>query len=584
MALVEDFLMFFLNPSCLPPLLTHWIPHSNVSCICIEISHSTELQRVRRKRSAISSIISLQIFSARTFQLEEARKAKKAAVNPTTPPLQNSAVMETASSAAVLLLDLPPSALAGIDLLSFTVTPRFRGVKDLPSGFHFAFAGTTTAFSERHGLWFHTASSQTSEIPLFITKWNGATETLDAETDNAEKLRWRANLGSLWREGLTPYRQSSASTEDGASEELQDWPALTSEIKAPLLSRITGGDDSHWYLSSASSARRDLEDIPGLNETDRKELQSDCSELNFLTIDFKQTWRQGAMGRERTDAAQDRSWALENVVRLECTNGDFSEVSLYCINISSDISSPHCLQVIGELQFTFLMILTLNNFSCLEQWRRLLELLLTCKSAVLVHPDLYIRTLSTLRLQLQHCKDAEGGLIDLAEESGSLLKTLLARFRKGLESLPPSSADIGDVMDELDDLYEYLRGEHGWTFGGDFLRSGVLELEDGEQVQMDSTAYDEDDETGEFAPQIVDLTPDQARLLGVSPEDARDLGMRLGNTSLRDSQHFSEVVQESGSDDDEEQDRAEVGETAGGASGDESEEEMQDLEDMDSRY
>lgn len=236
--------------------------------------------------------------------------------------------METASSPALLMLDLPPSALAGIDLLSFTVTPRFRGVKELPSGFHFAFAGTTTAFSERHGLWFYIGTSQTSEVPLFVTRWNPTSETLNAETDDAERIRWRANLGSFWREGLTPYRQSSTSTEGNAAEELHDWPALTSEIKAPLLSRITGGDTNHWHLTSASSARRDLEDIPGLDESDKKELQSDCSELNFLNIDFKRTWREGATGRERTDAAQDRSWALENTVKSECTGGNLNEVSL----------------------------------------------------------------------------------------------------------------------------------------------------------------------------------------------------------------------------------------------------------------
>lgn len=491
--------------------------------------------------------------------------------------------METASTPALLLLSLPPSALAGIDLLSFTVTSKFRGVKDLPSGFHFAFTGTTTAFSERHGLWFYIAS-HTAEVPLFVTKWDKATETLNAETDDAEKLRWRANLGSFWREGLTPYRQSSSSAEGNLSEELSDWPALISEIRAPLLSRITGGDGDHWYLTSASSARRDLEDIPGLNETDKKDLQSDCSELNFLNIDFKRTWREGATGRERTDAAQDRSWALENIVKSECTNGDLMEVS-FGVRTNTYLYLSVALQIIGELQFTFLMILTLNNFSCLEQWRRLLELLLTCKTAVPTQPDLFIRALSTLRLQLQHCKDAEGGLIDLADESGSLLKSLLARFRKGLESLPAGSENVGDVMDELDDLYEYLRGEHGWTFGGDFLRSGVLELEDGEQVQMDSTAFDEDDETGEFAPLIVDLTPEQARLLGVSPEDARDLGLRLGNASLRDQQNVSEFVEESGSDDDDaEEEAATHREDEGGASGSESEEEKQDLEDMDSRY
>lgn len=131
-------------------------------------------------------------------------------------------------------------------------------------------------------------------------------------------------------------------------EDLNDWPALTSAITASVLTRITDGDANHWYLTSASSARRDIEDIPGLDEDDKKALQAD-KELNFLPIDLKKTWREGATGRERTEAAQDRSWALERLVEAHCTDGDVNEI-------------------IGELQFCFLMILTINNFSCLEQW------------------------------------------------------------------------------------------------------------------------------------------------------------------------------------------------------------------------
>jgi A1 cistron-splicing factor AAR2 len=52
--------------------------------------------------------------------------------------------METADSSALLLLDLPQGALAGIDILSFTTTPRFRGVKNIPDGVHFAFVGEGT--------------------------------------------------------------------------------------------------------------------------------------------------------------------------------------------------------------------------------------------------------------------------------------------------------------------------------------------------------------------------------------------------------------------------------------------------------
>lgn len=457
--------------------------------------------------------------------------------------------MESADTAAILLLDLPNSALAGIDLLSFTTTPRFQGVKNLPHGLHLAFVGSSTAFSERHGIWFNVL--QSTDVPhLIITKWDAQTETLSTEKDETEVFRWRANLGSIWREGLTPYRQATSKTEDSEEiEESSDWPTLTASITTKLLSRITGSD-SDWKLSSASSSRRDLEEIPGLSTEDLN-LEAE-SELHFLPIDLKQTWREGATGRERTDAAQDRSWALENLISTFCRDGDASEI-------------------VGELQFCFLMVLTLNNFSCFEQWKRILTLLFTCKNAVSTRSDLFTSAIAALRLQLQHCKDAEGGLIDLADEGGSLLKGLLVRFRKGLEA--PGGIEVGDVLDELDDLEGYLRQEHGWQFGGSFVKTGLLELEDGEQVQMRTTAFDEDDETGEFAPQIVDLTPEQARMLGVQYEP--DLSTNLTRASLRETK----TKEVEGSDED---DATSSDEDENNHSDDS--EEIQDLDEMDARF
>jgi A1 cistron-splicing factor AAR2 len=452
--------------------------------------------------------------------------------------------MET--TAAVLLLDLPPSALAGIDLLSFTTTPRFRGVKDLPSGWHFIFTGSSTALSLRHGLWFRVQDRH----QLTVTRWHREVEAFFAVTDAAEKLRWRANIGEVWEKGLTPYRQSSAG-KDEAQDLSGDWLQLTSYISEALLRRITQGDSESLHLTSASSATQDLDEIPGLSSSESKTYPE--KELHFLPIDLKRTWRPDAVGRERTEAAQDRSWALSSLM-FEAGNNQGDEI-------------------IGELQFCFLVLLTLNNWSCLEQWKRLLTLLFTCKTAVPAHPDLFIRAIATLRLQLMHCKDAEGGLIDLADEGGSLLKALLTRFRKGLDALPRVE-EIQDVLDELDDLEAYLRDEHGWQFGGSFAKSGVLDLEDGEQVRMDTTAYDEDDETGEWAPQVVDLTLEQARLLGV--EDAVDLRAKLEDATLHteDNDDNVEVVTRRGLDN-----RSVDTEIK-----EDEEEEMNDLDDMDARY
>jgi A1 cistron-splicing factor AAR2 len=524
--------------------------------------------------------------------------------------------MESANSPALLLLDLPPSALAGIDLLSFTTTPRFRGVKEIPSGLHFAFTGANAIFSERHGLWFSIAkvSPSSNQQPLIITRWDPSDEILKHDHNPAENLRWRANLGEFWREGLTPYRQSSGGNGNAASEDVEgDWATLTNCITPSLLTRIAG-DPSQWSLSSGSSASQDIESIPGFSASALSAQYQADQILHFLPINLKQTWRPGALGSERSEAAQDRSWALLNLLP----------------NTSPDpkIIKDNLNEILGELQFCFIVLLTLNNFSALEQWKRLLTLIFTSVTAVFEYPDYFVRVIAALRLQLQHCKDAEGGLIDLTDEGGSLLASLLTRFRRGFErastDFKGKGRDLGDVVDEIDDLEEFLREQHGWQFDEDDgggggggknarffrARSGILELEDGETVRATTTAYDEEDEIGEFAPEIVELTEEQRRIIdggggddgeevtggevGVRGSDwgtkrARGMGKGLF-VEDRTVQRF--VVEED--DDDDDDDTNEKDERNERTNHDDSEEankdedseeeDDRDLEDMDSRY
>lgn len=446
--------------------------------------------------------------------------------------------METTDTACVLLLNLPASALGGIDLLSFTTTPRFKGIKNLPPGYHFIFTSSTSSLSVRHGAWFHVKPAKANApAPFFIKKWNPSTEALEAETSPAELLRWRANLGSIWREGLSPYRQSAAQDSEEAKEEKNDWDLLTSEISESLLSGITGPTIDHWTLTSASSAKVDEEKIPGLSQTVSEVLEE--KELTFFPIDLKRTWRPGATGRERTEAALDHTWALNDLIENHCRD-------------------KVALEILGEMQFCFLMVLSLNNYSCLEQWKRILNLLFTCKAAVVQRPDLYVKLLSTLQLQLQHCNDVEGGLFDLSDEGGSLLKSLLHKFKLGLAELPKESTT--SVSEELFELENYLRGEHGWRLDSDFVRKGMLELEDGEKVELEVSGYEEEDESGEYAPVVVDLSPeDVAAFAGATP---------FRKITIHDKEH--KEVEES--DQSDENDEAEF------------EEEAAELEDMDMRY
>lgn len=43
--------------------------------------------------------------------------------------------------------------------------------------------------------------------------------------------------------------------------------------------------------------------------------------LAYLDLPDKKTWRPGAQGRELTEGALDKSWAVDNIIKEQCDNG-----------------------------------------------------------------------------------------------------------------------------------------------------------------------------------------------------------------------------------------------------------------------
>lgn len=357
-----------------------------------------------------------------------------------------------------------------------------------------------------------------NHVQVFVQRWNATTEDLHTVTDETELLKWRGNLNRIWREGLTPYRQSAGEDEEGNAE-TAEWAELTSHISDVLLTRILGNKND-WRLSSASSALRDVDDIPGLGG---EHFAAADLVLNVLPIELKQTWRPGATGRERTEAARDHSWALGDLVDESC-DGDET-------------------QLLGELQFCFLMILTLNSYSCLEQWKRILKLVFTCQAAITERTTFYVKIIRLLQLQLKRSQDAEGGLFDLTEDGAGFLKSILRRFKRNIAEVE-GKAKI-DVMDELDELEAFLSSNYGWSLQDQFLRSGLVTLDDGERVEMTTNAYDEEDESGEYAPAIVELTDDQLKELGGRQELPRKSDGTCDDEADNESQNLDDSEHES---------------------------------------
>lgn len=301
-----------------------------------------------------------------------------------------------------------------------------------------------------------------------------------------EKGGWK----EVYEKYLTPCRQSAGSGEGEAARE-NKWEGLVEQVTPQLLTRFTRSEE--WSMSSASSGMQDRDEIPGLSTQEAGTVIGEEKELGMLGIDLKRTWREGAVGRERTEGARDRSWVLGDVVTRYSFERDGEEGSWEGV-------------VLGQMQICFLMVLTLANYSCLEEWKRILAVVLTCERAVWEKPRFFSEFLRLLKRQLERGDDVEGGLFDMSDDGGGFLKVLLKRFKRVLEQRGVERDNTeDDVKEEFEELAGWVKEQYGWELGDDFVRKGMLELEDGERIEMETGEMEGEDESGDYAPVIVEL-------------------------------------------------------------------------------
>jgi A1 cistron-splicing factor AAR2 len=408
------------------------------------------------------------------------------------------------SSSTVVFEALPPKTFVGIDLFSFNSSPSFRGIIALPPGAHFLYTGTDASLSIRHGHWFHVEPSSSITSSQTLTwHWNTDLECLE-QVHDAHQNTLVAASDQLPDRGLIPYSdladasrqqyENGRGSDVGAGGTVQQWTDLTNYVTQGLLDRILatssasnlGVQASPHRISSVSSAAVDVEHIPGLSSSE-SQLDHDTP-LNFIPIDLKRTWREGAIGRERTESALDTSWYLSHLMDSVSANGD------------RKLGAAH---VLGELQVCFVAVLTLANWSCLQQWKRVLGLLLGCRRAVGEIEGYFVEVLRVLRLQMECCEVVEGGLFEFKEEGSSgWLRSLLSGFKEGVKDVHLGK---GPLWEEIVKLEDFMKETYGWEVSGNVLKRGLLELEDGERVEMDMNGADEEDERGDYAPVVVDL-------------------------------------------------------------------------------
>ena len=422
------------------------------------------------------------------------------------------------SGDVVVVTGMPPGSFLGIDTISFTLgkDSHFEGVKDLPPGPHFIYGGSSSELSTRNGFWIMSerrASGVHGEV--FVKRWDRYSETLEDELSTAEVRIQKENVPNIFN-GLMPYatraspsgvsliasQKSLFYTKDMGAKDPQMWNCLTFAIKGAMLNRITSQAWNKWHVSSTQESKSmEMKPIDTKLNTmldiasDRVEQMTRSDQvLSFAFPRTGMTFSLQVIGRARTEQALDTSSHVLSIIHEKCTYGDSDEV-------------------IGELQFCYVTGVLLGNMTCQEQWAHVVKVMFKAFQLAMNEPEFFQKVVETFHSQLIYDEEGiEGSIFDHDASLEDELKIILTTFKSRLiEQLLAKGSDLTEQQNEVGKAFESLESwlwKWGWDLRGNYVRSGKIQLEDGEIVDAELKEFEAEDERGEHAPVIVDLDED----------------------------------------------------------------------------
>ncbi|KAF6812788.1 AAR2 domain containing protein [Colletotrichum sojae] len=392
----------------------------------------------------------------------------------------------------LLIMDLPTSITVGYDSVSFTAR-EFVGVRDIPPGPHFFWVSETEASTTRCGFWILSTSSDT----IHVMQWDKFNEVIGEPASQAEARFQKDKIRDIYPK-LAPYQfralnanfkpseSQSASPDPEFASSTNIWQQLTNAISAGLLSRITARQAGDWAVHTSDRVKGSLM-LPAEVELEKKVPNVVAStELNFTFSQAAKTYDVTSVGSARTEKAVDATAYL----------------------LSAGIAEA---DVVGELQFAFIVGMHLGNESCIQQWwHMVVSLVLKAYALPVRRPQLARSLLQTITAQLVYNERyLDGSIFDYGPSYKDELRMALIIYKRRLnESLLALNSRATDeqaaVGHSFSDL-EMWAWKFGWDIRGDYIRKGKTMLEDGEEVEVELEDLEAEDERGEFAAVVVEL-------------------------------------------------------------------------------
>lgn len=344
----------------------------------------------------------------------------------------------------LVLLHVPPGTEFGIDMKIFTTGENFRGIKMIPPGIHFIHYSALNKYGDilpKVGFFYNFKKSE-----FVMRKWD--INLQDVSSDNIserESVLIKDNVPTLdkflgpypldvWKKWtvlsshITESLINKLTPEVGKIRSALDLEPFTNENRA----RNSANDFTNQLMRrprAGSSSMEDLEDelLPNMRPTAG-------TEIRFTAVP-KRNFPEGSTPSQITHYSLDSTYALEKMLQ----------------NYSQEID------LIGELQFSYICFLVGHSIEAFEHWKNLVCLLCSCDMAITKYYTLYDALITTLEVQI--LETPEEFLADIVTNNNIIYVKLRVFFR----CVNDSEVD-GRFKLKVEKLKSNLTNRYEWDF------------------------------------------------------------------------------------------------------------------------
>eukprot|EP00903_Cladosiphon_okamuranus_P013254 g12359.t1 len=392
-------------------------------------------------------------------------------------------------------LGVPPGVEFGIDLKSYTTGPQFKGVKMIPPGLHLAHFGTGEG--EKQGIFFRSSAGSVA-----ATQWDASAEDLvDAQTCLPEGAL-RALRDSVLR------LEMDTSLGPHPFDQLAAWLNLTNCITDSVLERcgvpvgakvLAGSSSAETGEAGAEPSNADG-DVHGVGDGGaakgkkgkgrRGTATATVGSGKELVPHFPHIGRVARYcevpgpplaGADYANGSGSTNAAPEEVTKQHM---DGSESLRRCI--AADFGGSW-MEMLGELQLSFVMFVSLSSLKGFRHWQALSALLCRCGDALKTDPALFT---AFTRMLHAHLKLVPEDFFDVELSKDNFLVPCLSAL---LQNVLPDESLAPALLDAAKRLLKFLQQRFGLFASGRGAKHGPAQAVAAEAVGGDVMADGDDD-------------------------------------------------------------------------------------------